>query len=74
MRFVYIFSAAIVATTMVKVLYMGDNGLCTSQEIPAIHDMISQLEELDISGNELDDVDDAAVVLKKTASGINKLN
>ncbi|XP_065902556.1 leucine-rich repeat-containing protein 74B-like [Dysidea avara] len=56
-------AAAIAATTTVKVLNMTDNGLCTSQELPAVHDMISRLEELDISGNELDD--GAAVVLSE---------
>ena len=61
-------STAVINTNTVKVLSMRDNDL-TAQEASAISDMMTCLEVLDISFNELGD--DGAVIISK---GITKTN
>ena len=61
-------STTVINTNTVKVLHMRDNDL-TSQEASAISDMMTCLEELNISFNKLGD--DGAVIISK---GITKTN
>ena len=61
-------STAVINTNTVKVLHMRDNDL-TSQEASAISDMMTCLEVLDISSDQLGD--DGAVIISK---GITKTN
>ena len=61
-------STAVINTNTVKMLHMWHNYL-TSQEASAISDMMTCLEELDISVNKLGD--DGAVIISK---GITKTN